>query len=54
MAQQQQQKDTQPDKGVAANGKPSQAEGDRQTVEDDLKEKENEKNARPKNANARN
>lgn len=35
---------TQPDKGEAANERPvpSQAEGDRETVEEDLKEKSSE------------
>ncbi|HEX4230846.1 MAG TPA: hypothetical protein VHZ07_19365 [Bryobacteraceae bacterium] len=45
-------KDTQPDKNAAANERPvpSQAEGDRKTVEEDLKRKEEQERAKAQTA----
>jgi hypothetical protein len=42
MSEEKKQKDTQPDKNLAAEERPvpSQAEGDLETIEEDLKEKE--------------
>jgi len=45
-------KDTQPDKNLAADQRPvpSQAEGERKTVEEDLKEKERQERGKAKGA----
>jgi hypothetical protein len=48
-------KDTQPDKNVAADERPvpSQAEGDRETVEEDLKRKQQKEQGKAQNAGSR-